>query len=46
MIRAFLVLLCAIALGLVLVGLRQGWRNRGRRQAGLGELPIAAGGPR
>ena len=41
MVRALLTLLCAIALGLVLVGLRRGWRNRGRRQAGLGALPAA-----
>jgi hypothetical protein len=44
MTRAFLVLACAIALGLLLVGLRQGWRNRGRRQAGLGALPAAPAG--
>jgi len=38
-VRALLTLLCALALGLALVGLRVGWRNRANRQASLGALP-------
>ncbi|MCU1656457.1 MAG: integral rane protein [Pseudonocardiales bacterium] len=39
MIRLWLVLGCLAMLGLLLLGMRLGWRNRMRRQAGLPLLP-------
>lgn len=39
MTRVWLVLICLALLGLALVGMRLGWRNRGRRQADLPVLP-------
>lgn len=39
MTRLVLVLACALLFLLVLAGMRLGWRNRGRRQAGLPPLP-------
>jgi len=39
--RALLVLLCVAVLALAVLGMRLGWRNRMRRQAGLPSLPTA-----
>lgn len=39
MTRFWLVLICLALLALVLLGMRLGWRERARRQAGLGKLP-------
>ena len=41
MTRVLLVLLCLALLLLALLGMRLGWRNRMRRQAGLPALPTA-----
>lgn len=41
MTRVLLVLLCLAVLALAVLGMRLGWRNRLRRQAGLPALPTA-----
>jgi hypothetical protein len=41
MIRLVLVLLCVAVVLLAIAGMRVGWRNRERRQAGLPRLPSA-----
>jgi hypothetical protein len=41
MTRAVLVVLCLLLIGLTLLGMRRGWRNRIRRQAYLPPLPTA-----
>lgn len=41
MIRALLVAACLVFFAVCLVGMRRGWRNRGRRQVALPDLPPA-----
>jgi hypothetical protein len=44
MTRAILVVVCLLLVGVTLLGMRRGWRNRMQRQAFLPELPQAPEG--